>query len=61
MEAISQVEDMEVDENIDAEILSLPALRKLLKEMLVNTKTKVIKVHFAGTTRVYLKSIFKLN
>jgi len=39
-------------DNVD--ILSVPALEELLDTMMPDTKTKIIKVPFSGTGRVYL-------
>lgn len=42
----------DVSDNVD--ILSVPALEKLLDTMMPDAKTKVIKVPFSGTTRIFL-------
>lgn len=46
----------EVQDNVD--ILSVPALETLLETMMIGAKTKVLKVPFSLTTRVYLSEIF---
>jgi len=48
--------DKDKSDNVD--ILSVPALEKLLDTMMPDAKTKVIKVPFSGTVRVYLSEQF---
>lgn len=48
--------DKDKSENVD--ILSVPALETLLVQSLKKAKTKVIKVPFSATTRVYLSEHF---
>ncbi|KAL4122588.1 hypothetical protein QTP88_014889 [Uroleucon formosanum] len=54
-EAASE-KDKDKSDNVD--ILSVPALEKLLDTMMPDAKTKVIKVPFSGTVRVYLSEQF---
>jgi len=54
-EATSE-KDKDKSDNVD--ILSVPALEKLLDTMMPDAKTKVIKVPFSGTGRVYLSEQF---
>lgn len=49
--------EKDISDNVD--ILSVPALEKLLVTMLVGARTKVVKVPFSKTTRVYLSDYFK--
>ncbi|XP_029341273.1 uncharacterized protein LOC103308797 [Acyrthosiphon pisum] len=46
--------EKEKDKSNYVDILSVPALEKLLDTMMPDAKTKVIKVPFSGTNRVYL-------
>jgi len=48
--------DKDKSDNVD--ILTVPALEKLLDTMMPDAKTKVIKVPFSGTVRVYLSEQF---
>lgn len=50
--------DKEKDKSDNVDILSVPALEKLLETMLINAKTKVVKIPFSSTTRVYLHEHF---
>jgi len=50
--------DREKDKSDNVDILSVPALEKLLDTMMPDAKTKVIKVPFSGTGRVYLTEQF---
>lgn len=50
--------EKEKDKSDNVDILSVPALEKLLETMMINAKTKVIKIPFASTTRVYLLEHF---
>jgi len=55
-EADSAPENDQKSDNVD--IMSVPALEKLLETIMVCAKTKLIKVAFSGTTRVYLSDYF---
>lgn len=44
--------EKDISDNVD--ILSVPALEKLLETMMVGARTKVVKIPFSKTTRVYL-------
>lgn len=46
------------DKSDNVDILSVPALEKLLDTMMPNTKSRVLKVPFSSTTRVYLTEQF---
>ncbi|CAI6347037.1 unnamed protein product [Macrosiphum euphorbiae] len=48
----------EKDKSDNVDILSVPALEKLLDTMMPDAKTKVMKVPFSGTCRVYLSEQF---
>ncbi|XP_022168188.1 uncharacterized protein LOC111032231 isoform X2 [Myzus persicae] len=48
------VPEKEKDKSDNVDILSVPALEQLLDTMMPDAKTKVIKVPFSGTVRVYL-------
>lgn len=48
--------DKDKQDNVD--ILSVPALETLLETMMIGGKSKVIKVPFSATTRVYLAEQF---
>jgi len=48
----------EKDRSDNVDILSVPALEKLLDTMMPDAKTKVMKVPFSGTCRVYLSEQF---
>lgn len=48
----------EKDKSDNVDILSVPALEKLLDTMMPDAKIKVIKVPFSGTVRVYLSEQF---
>ncbi|XP_025203764.1 uncharacterized protein LOC112600685 isoform X1 [Melanaphis sacchari] len=50
--------DKDKDKSDNVDILSVPALEKLLDTMMPDAKTKVIKVPFSGTVRVYLSEQF---
>ncbi|XP_060849574.1 uncharacterized protein LOC132928718 isoform X2 [Rhopalosiphum padi] len=50
--------DKEKDKSDNVDILSVPALEKLLDTMMPDAKTRVIKVPFSGTVRVYLSEQF---
>ncbi|XP_050538345.1 uncharacterized protein LOC126903861 isoform X2 [Daktulosphaira vitifoliae] len=50
--------DKEKDKQDNVDILSVPALETLLENMMIGAKTKVIKVPFSATTRVYLAEQF---
>lgn len=50
--------EKEKDKSDNVDILSVPALEKLLDTMMPDAKTKVIKVPFSGTVRVYLSEQF---
>jgi len=50
--------EKEKDKSDNVDILSIPALEKLLETMMLNAKTKVIKVPYSTTTRVYLSEHF---
>lgn len=50
--------DKDKDKSDDVDILSVPTLEKLLESMMINAKTKVVKVPFSATTRVYLLEHF---
>lgn len=52
----SDLENDQKSDNVD--IMSVSALEKLLETMMVCAKTKLIKVAFSGTTRVYLSDYF---
>lgn len=43
-------------DNVD--ILAIPALEEQLKIMMPNAQTKVIKVPFSSTTRIYLSEYY---
>lgn len=51
-----ELDNEKKSDNVD--ILSIPALEKLLDTIFISAKTKVIKIPFAGTTRVYLADQF---
>lgn len=53
------VTDIDKDKSDNVDILSVPALQKLLQTMMINAKTKVIKIPFSATTRVYLTEHFE--
>lgn len=55
-DSASESENEKTTDNVD--ILSIPALEKLLDTIFIRAKTKVIKIPFAGTTRVYLADQF---
>ncbi|XP_008179815.2 uncharacterized protein LOC100571833 [Acyrthosiphon pisum] len=46
--------EKENPESDNVDILSVPDLEKMLETMMPNAKTKIVKVPFSGTTRVYL-------
>ncbi|XP_026805542.1 uncharacterized protein LOC113548713 isoform X3 [Rhopalosiphum maidis] len=50
--------DKDKDKSDNVDILSVPALEKLLDTMMPDAKTRVIKVPFSGTVRVYLSEQF---
>jgi len=50
--------DLDKDTSDNVDILSVPALEKLLETIFLNAKTKVVKVPFTATTRVYLTDHF---
>lgn len=52
------VNEKDKDKSDNVDILSVPALQKLLETMMLNARTKVVKVPFSGTTRVYLTEHF---
>ncbi|VVC43512.1 Methyl-CpG DNA binding,F-box domain,Leucine-rich repeat domain, L domain-like,DNA-binding domain [Cinara cedri] len=59
----SQPEDLEIseidtDKSDNVDILSVPSLQGWLDSMMVNAKTKVIKIPFSATTRAYLSEQF---
>lgn len=56
-EPLSSEKDQDKSNNVD--ILSVTALETLLETMMVNAKTKVIKIPFSSTTRIYLAEQFK--
>lgn len=45
--------------NSTVDIFSVIELQQLLKEMLVNTKIKVVKLRFPATTQVHINEYFK--
>jgi len=45
------------DKSQNEDILSVPALEKLLGTMMLDAKTKVIKMPFSKTTNVYLSKV----
>lgn len=49
-------EGEDTSDNVD--ILSVSALQKLLDKTMVNAKTKVIKVAYSATTRIYIQEQF---
>lgn len=55
-EAASEKDKDYKSDNVD--ILSVPALEKLLDTMMPDAKTRVIKIPFSGTVRVYLSEQF---
>lgn len=44
--------------NYNVNVLSVPDFEKLIESMMVCAKTKIIKVAFCRTTRVYVSSYF---
>lgn len=53
---LKEVTSSEKSDNVD--IISVPALEKLLETMLVCAKTKLVKIAFSATTRMYLSDYF---
>lgn len=57
-DVVASENDKEKDKSDNVDILSVPALEKLLDTMMPDAKTRVLKVPFSGTVRVYLSEQF---